>query len=216
LRRSPRSANPGSAGAEEAQHLAVLGPAPHVLLREDDLAVAHDVELGLRAFARRRLDPALVQLGRETRGPFVVSASDGAIEDLDRHAERVAGEDPRRFGAFRDAILDAMNADDLEKLRAAGSAIAFSSGQVLIERGKPGTGLYVVVEGDLVVEAPEGTRELVPGAVVGERALLSADGMRTARVRALTDGVVVAVERAEIDRLCAADPEFAERLAEVS
>jgi CRP-like cAMP-binding protein len=50
--------------------------------------------------------------------------------------------------------------------------------------------------------------------VVGERALLSPDGLRTARVRALTDGVVVAVDRAEVDRLCAEDSAFAERLAE--
>jgi CRP-like cAMP-binding protein len=52
--------------------------------------------------------------------------------------------------------------------------------------------------------------------VVGERALLSGDGVRSARVRALTAGVVVAVDRAEIDRLCADDPGFAERLARSS
>ena len=109
-----------------------------------------------------------------------------------------------------------MDDDDLRKLEAAGSQISFGAGQMLIERGKPGTGLYVVLEGQIVVEAPEGTRELGPGSVLGERALLSEDGMRTARVRALTHGVLVAVERAEVDRLCAEDPEFAERLAQVS
>jgi hypothetical protein len=31
-----------------------------------------------------------LQLGRETRGPIVVPASDGAIEDLDLHRESVA------------------------------------------------------------------------------------------------------------------------------
>lgn len=91
--------------------------------------------------------------------------------------------------------------------------ISFTAGKVLIERGKPGTGLFVLLAGKVVVEAPEGTREIGPGAVVGERALLSADGTRTARVRALTDGVAVAVERVEIDRLCAEDPAFAGRLA---
>jgi CRP-like cAMP-binding protein len=106
--------------------------------------------------------------------------------------------------------------DDLTRLQEAGSALSFGAGQVLIESGKPGTGLYVVVDGHLVVEAPEGTRELGPGAVVGERALLSGDGVRSARVRALTAGVVVAVDRTEIDRLCADDPAFAERLAAVS
>ncbi len=109
-----------------------------------------------------------------------------------------------------------MDEDDLLKLQQAGSALSFGAGQVLIESGKPGTGLYVVVDGRLVVEAPDGTRELGPGSVVGERALLSADGMRSARVRALTAGMVVAVDRAEVDRLCAEDPAFAERLAQIS
>ncbi len=106
--------------------------------------------------------------------------------------------------------------DDLRKLEAVGSELSFGAGQMLIERGKPGTGLYLVREGHIVVEAPEGTRELGPGSVVGERALLSEDGTRTARVRALTYGVVIAVDRAEVDRLCAEDPEFAARLAAVS
>ena len=110
-----------------------------------------------------------------------------------------------------------MNDDDLRKLQGVGTARSFGSGQVLIERGMPGTGLYVVVEGRIVVETPdEGALELGPGSVVGERALFSEDGLRQARVRAVTAGVVVAVERAEVDRLCAEDPEFAERLAHAS
>jgi CRP-like cAMP-binding protein len=109
-----------------------------------------------------------------------------------------------------------MDEGDLRTLEAVGSRVEFAAGKVLIEHAKPGTGLFVVAKGHVVVEAPEGSRELGPGSVVGERALLSADGMRTARVRALTDGVAVAVERAEIDRLCAEDPSFAERLARAS
>jgi CRP-like cAMP-binding protein len=113
-----------------------------------------------------------------------------------------------------DAILAAMDDDDLQRLEECGSMISFTAGKVLIERGKVGTGLFVLLAGKILVEAPEGTRELGPGAVVGERALLSEDGTRTARVRALTDGVAVAVERVEIDRLCAEDPAFAGRLSE--
>lgn len=108
-----------------------------------------------------------------------------------------------------------MDQDDLRRLKELGSELAFAGGKVLIERGQPGAGLFVVVEGKLVVEAPEATRELGPGAVFGERALLSADGLRTARVRALTDGVVVAVDRADVDRLCEEDPALAQRLAEL-
>ena len=108
-----------------------------------------------------------------------------------------------------------MNDEDLRRLKEAGSALPFAAGQMLVERGKPGTGLYVVVDGTLVVEAPEGTRELGPGSVIGERALLAEDGLRTARVRALTGGVVVTVDRAEVDRLCAEDAGFAERLSQL-
>jgi CRP-like cAMP-binding protein len=109
-----------------------------------------------------------------------------------------------------------VNEDDLRRLQAVGSKVEFPAGQLVIERGQSGTGLFVVIEGKLVVEAPEGTRELRPGAVVGERALLSPDGRRTARVHALTDCVVLAVDRSEIDRLCADDAAFAERLAQSS
>jgi hypothetical protein len=56
------------------------------LLGEDELAVGEDVELRLRAFADRGLESLSVQLGRETRGPSVVPASDGAVENLDAHS----------------------------------------------------------------------------------------------------------------------------------
>ncbi len=109
-----------------------------------------------------------------------------------------------------------MNEEDLRRLEALGSKVAFEAGQVLIEHGQPGTGLFVVEEGTLAVEAAEGEREVGPGAVVGERALLASDLLRTARVRGLTDGVLLAVDRATVDRLCAEDPAFAERLARSS
>jgi CRP-like cAMP-binding protein len=110
-----------------------------------------------------------------------------------------------------------MNDDDLHKLKELGSRLAFGSGQVLTERGTPGTGLYVVVEGRVVVETPDaGLLELGPGSVIGERALFSEDGLRQARVRALTPGVVVAVDREEVERLCAGDPAFADRLSSAS
>ena len=56
-----------------------------VVLGEDELAVVHDVELSRPSCCDRRIESLLLQLGRETRGPTVVPASDGAIEDLDAH-----------------------------------------------------------------------------------------------------------------------------------
>jgi hypothetical protein len=62
--------------------LGVLREPALLLLREDDLLAGQNVELPLAA----GLDVGLVlrlgvQLGRETRGPFVVAVSDGAVED---------------------------------------------------------------------------------------------------------------------------------------
>jgi CRP-like cAMP-binding protein len=96
-----------------------------------------------------------------------------------------------------------MTNDDLRLLRAAGSECAVPAGALLIERGQPGAGLFVILEGSVVVEAPEGVRELGAGAVVGERALAFDYGKRTARVRTTSDVRVLAVSRAEVDRLLA-------------
>jgi CRP-like cAMP-binding protein len=109
-----------------------------------------------------------------------------------------------------------MDADDLQRLREVGSEARIGTGQVLIERGQWGAGLFVILEGTVVVEAPEGSRDLGPGALVGERALLSADGRRTARVRATSDLRVLVVDRSQFDRLCADDSSFADRVAETA
>ena len=60
-----------------------------MLLAEDELAVADDVELAVLARDDLGLVRRLVvQLGRETRGPAVITVSDGAVEDLDLHTGR--------------------------------------------------------------------------------------------------------------------------------
>ncbi len=52
------------------------------LLREDELLVREHVVLAFAALFDLGLVPGLgIQLGRETRGPFVVAVSDGAVED---------------------------------------------------------------------------------------------------------------------------------------
>jgi CRP-like cAMP-binding protein len=113
-------------------------------------------------------------------------------------------------------ILTAVNSDDLRRLEAVGSVVTFPTGHVLIERGQHGGGLFVVVDGTVVVEAPEGNLEYGSGSVIGERALLSPAGRRAARVRAASDLRVLAVDRSEFERLCADDAAFAERVASLS
>ena len=90
------------------------------------------------------------------------------------------------------------------------------AGQALIERGRAGSGLFVLEQGEAIVEAPEGTRELGPGDVFGERSLLGEDGERTARVRARTDVRCLAIARTELERVLAESPALADRLRDLS
>jgi hypothetical protein len=56
------------------------------VLGEDDSLVGEHVELTLRAPDRLRVEPFAGELGRETRGPFVIAVSGRAVADLDAHA----------------------------------------------------------------------------------------------------------------------------------
>ncbi len=103
----------------------------------------------------------------------------------------------------------------LDRLAAVTSEFEAPAGQVLIERGGPGSGLFVLEHGLAVVEAPEGRRELAAGDVFGERALVGTDIERTARVRAETDVRCLAIGRTELERLLADDPRVADRLREL-
>ena len=104
----------------------------------------------------------------------------------------------------------------LDRLAAATSEFEAPAGQALIERGRPGSGMFVLEQGQAIVEAPEGTRELGPGDVFGERALLGEEIERTARVRAETDVRCLAIARPEIERLLAEDPRVADQLRQLS
>jgi voltage-gated potassium channel len=104
----------------------------------------------------------------------------------------------------------------LDRLAAAATEFDAPAGQALIERGRPGSGMFLLEEGQAIVEAPEGERKIGPGDVFGERALLGEDIARTARVRALTDVRCLAIARFEVERLLAEDPRVAERLRQLS
>jgi Cyclic nucleotide-binding domain len=76
-----------------------------------------------------------------------------------------------------------------------------AAGTVLTEQGEPGSEIYLLLDGVLSVwvDGAE-VAELGPGAVVGERALLE-DGRRSATLRAVTDCVIAAAAKDQIDRV---------------
>jgi CRP-like cAMP-binding protein len=99
-----------------------------------------------------------------------------------------------------------MDADAVERLAAAGSEVEIPAGQVIIEPGQPGLGLFVVRSGTVEVDAHWGVRELGAGDVFGGIALREPHGSRTARVLAKTNVLLVAVDRSTVERRCAEDP----------
>jgi voltage-gated potassium channel len=88
----------------------------------------------------------------------------------------------------------------LERLQERGREIEFPAGLLLTEPGQIGSGLYVIIEGTAVVEPPEGPKEIGPGEVFGELAMLAPDGRRTARVRATTAMRCLAIDRPTLER----------------
>ena len=106
--------------------------------------------------------------------------------------------------------------EQLDRLSASTTEFDAPAGQALVERGGPGSGMFVLEEGHATVEAPEGQQELGPGDVFGERALLGEEIERTARVRARTDVRCLAIPRTELDRVLAENPQLADRLNRLS
>jgi voltage-gated potassium channel len=83
------------------------------------------------------------------------------------------------------------------------------AGWVLVEVGQPGSGMFVLEEGTVVVEPPDGrTWELGPGDFFGELAILT-DHPRSARVRAKTPVRCLAISRTDFAKLLEEEPGIA-------
>jgi CRP-like cAMP-binding protein len=135
------------------------------------------------------------------------------------------GQLTRRVDALRRAPLFAeLPAPSLERIAHDMCEVEVPAGQLLIEAGMKGNGMFVIEEGSVVVQ-PRGVEpiELGPGEVVGELALLIKDASRTARVQAKTDVRCLSLDRQAFRQMIEAEPQLAigllenavERLAEL-
>jgi CRP-like cAMP-binding protein len=92
---------------------------------------------------------------------------------------------------------------------AAGGVIEVESGQVLAQAGDYGSGMYVVLDGQVMVELRGRQLKIGPGGFFGELALLVPDAERVARVRATTHARLLSLPRATFDQLLKSEPSFA-------
>lgn len=88
------------------------------------------------------------------------------------------------------------------------------AGQVLVQPNAPGSGLYFIEEGSVLVETPKRRLERGAGECFGELALLT-DRARTARVRAVTLVRGFAISRFDFRNILETEPTVALHLLEV-
>ena len=100
--------------------------------------------------------------------------------------------------------------DALARVGEISTEIDYPAGAVLALADDPGSGMFVVEEGTVVVEARGGLQiELGPGEFVGELTLLVPDAHRVGRVRAATDVRCLAIARDDFSRLLVEEPQLA-------
>jgi CRP-like cAMP-binding protein len=112
-------------------------------------------------------------------------------------------------------LFSTLDDDVLERIADTATEVDCPAGTVLVEPNQKGSGLFLIVDGSVDVDARAGHFELGPGEVVGELALLTADAVRTARVRAATDVKALAISRADFSPLLDEEPRLTRALLDV-
>jgi len=91
--------------------------------------------------------------------------------------------------------------------------LSVPAGELLAAKGLTQRELFVIADGVFeVVDGDRRLRLLGEGDVIGETAFFSTAGRRTASVSAVSDGRVVVLRRADVDRMRQTDPVCAAEL----
>lgn len=116
--------------------------------------------------------------------------------------------------------LSALTEEEVRRLAGGAEEVRCRAGEMLMRAGEPGDQVYIVLEGRLEALAPiaEGeTRvltEIGPGGLVGEVELI-VGGTRQVDIRAIDDSHLVALSRANFDRLLAESPKTWRHVSEL-
>lgn len=107
-------------------------------------------------------------------------------------------------------LLAELSDEALAHVASITSEIEYPAGSVLGLADDPGSGMFVIEEGAVVVEARGGVQiELGAGEFVGELALLVPDAHRIGRIRALTGVRCLAISREAFAELLEQEPRLA-------
>jgi CRP-like cAMP-binding protein len=110
----------------------------------------------------------------------------------------------------RSTVFAGLDEPFLTRLAGWMSEATFPAGRVLIEARAAGSGMFVIEAGTVVVQPRDSNAvELGPGEIIGELALLTEDGTRTARVQAATDVRCLTLDRATLQQAFEEEPKLA-------
>ena len=106
-------------------------------------------------------------------------------------------------------LLEHLHEHTLARIAELATEFEVPAGWVLIEVGQPGSGMFILEEGTVRVDTPDGRSwEYGPGDFFGELSLLT-DHPRNATVRATTAVRCLAISRADFSKLLEEEPEIA-------
>jgi CRP-like cAMP-binding protein len=112
-------------------------------------------------------------------------------------------------------VFSGLSRASLERIARIAKDIELRAGQLLIEPRAKGSGMFVLLDGVVTVgSGGRRVRELGPGDIVGELALLTPDAVRTARVRAKTPVRCLAITRNDFRRILSEEPRVAIQVLE--
>ena len=106
-------------------------------------------------------------------------------------------------------LLAQASAPALERLAETAGELTCQPGQIVALEGDRGSGMFVILDGTVLVEWRGGSTELGSGNFVGELALLAPGGSRNARVRAKTAVRCLAIGRDDALALIDGEPTVA-------
>lgn len=112
-----------------------------------------------------------------------------------------------RFRGLRDIELFAdCTARDLRRLQSMTTKVKIEAGHVLCRQGEVGRECFVILSGEADVSVHGRHRTVGRGALVGEIALLTPGGRRTATVTALSEMSALVFSRTEFGQIMAGMP----------
>jgi len=111
-------------------------------------------------------------------------------------------------------LFGGLSDEALERVAALCTDAEVPAGQVLVQPGLEGSGLFIIEEGTCLVESGDRRIELGPGEFFGELALLTPEATRAARVRCSTPTRFLAISRSDFRSMLESEPVIALHMLE--